>query len=58
MTLGIPTKYSPTMIGIAKEYLESCSREATELPTIEGLALKLGLDDETTKSACEVSITN
>ncbi|HEX8965667.1 MAG TPA: terminase small subunit [Patescibacteria group bacterium] len=43
---GRPTKYDPSMIGIAKEYIDSCSREATELPTIEGLALKLGVDDD------------
>lgn len=35
------------MIQIAKDYINSCGREATELPTIEGLALVLGVDDET-----------
>lgn len=44
--VGRPTKYDPSFIQIAKEYIDSCGREATELPTIEGLALKLGLDDE------------
>jgi hypothetical protein len=43
---GRPTKYDPSMIGIAEEYIASCSREQTALPTIEGLALKLGIDDE------------
>ena len=43
---GRPTKYEPKMVDIAKEYIQSCGREATELPTIEGLALRLGVDDE------------
>ena len=42
-----PTKYEPKMVDIAREYIKSCGREATELPTIEGLALKLEVDDET-----------
>lgn len=43
---GRPTKYDPSMITIANQYVDSCSREATELPTREGLALRLGVDDE------------
>jgi hypothetical protein len=43
---GAPTKYDPSFIQIAKEYIDSCGREQTELPTIEGLALKLDIDDE------------
>jgi hypothetical protein len=43
---GRPTKYRPWMIKKAKEYIESCSREQTELPTIDGLALVLGVDDQ------------
>lgn len=44
--VGRPTKYDPSFVQKAEEYIASCSRESTELPTIEGLALKLGLDDE------------
>lgn len=44
---GRPTKYDPSVIDLAKEYIDSCSREQTELPTLEGLALKIGVDDET-----------
>jgi hypothetical protein len=44
--IGRPTKYDPSFIDIAREYINSCGREATELPTIQGLALKLGVDDE------------
>lgn len=44
--IGRPSKYDPSMISIAREYIASCGREATQLPTIEGLALLLGLDDE------------
>ena len=41
-----PTKYEPKMIQMAKDYINSCGREQTELPTIEGLALTLGVDDD------------
>lgn len=47
MKVGRPTKYNSSMIDIASDYISRCSREATELPTIEGLALELGVDDET-----------
>ena len=43
---GRPTKYYPDMNAVAKEYIASCGREATELPTIEGLSLLLECDDE------------
>lgn len=45
--VGRPTKYSPQYIQVAEEYISSCGREATELPTMEGLALTLGVDDTT-----------
>ncbi len=45
--VGRPTKYTPDMIKVAKDYIASCNREATELPTIEGLSLVLGVDDTT-----------
>lgn len=35
------------MIQTAKAYITSCSREATELPTMEGLSSKLEVDDDT-----------
>jgi hypothetical protein len=44
---GRPTKYTPDMVQSANEYIESCGRQQQELPTIEGLALKLGVDDTT-----------
>ena len=44
---GRPTKYEDSFIQIAKEYIESCGREATELPTIEGLARTLQVDSDT-----------
>lgn len=44
---GRPTKYNDDMILQAEEYMEMCGRENMSLPTIEGLALKLGIDDET-----------
>jgi hypothetical protein len=43
---GRPTKYEPGWIEIARLYIDSCNREATELPTIEGLALRIGVDDD------------
>lgn len=47
MKRGRPTKYTPEMILKSLEYINSCGREATELPTIEGLALYIGVDDTT-----------
>lgn len=44
---GRPTKYDETVITITKEYIDSCGREATELPTIEGLAHRLGINTDT-----------
>ena len=43
---GRPSKYDPSFIKIAQDYIDSCGREATELPTIEGLSLIIGCDDE------------
>lgn len=46
--VGRPTKYLPEAIyPKIEEYLAQCSREQTRLPTIEGLALFLGIDDDT-----------
>jgi hypothetical protein len=42
-----PTKYDPSFIEITREYIASCGREATELPTIEGLAGVLRVDADT-----------
>lgn len=42
-----PTKYNESVIFKTKEYIKSCGREATELPTIEGLAEKLEVDSDT-----------
>lgn len=43
-----PTKYLPEIIfPKIEEYISSCGREQTELPTIEGLANKLDVTSET-----------
>lgn len=45
---GRPTKFDPQVLyPKIDEYLEECSREQTELPTTEGLALKLGVNKST-----------
>lgn len=45
---GRPTKYIPSEIfPKTEEYISSCGRENTELPTVEGLAAKLGVTSET-----------
>ena len=45
---GRPTKYIPDkLLPKINEYLDSCSREQTELPTAEGLASKLGVNTDT-----------
>lgn len=45
---GRPLKYPDENIIVqkAEEYLRTTGREQTSLPTIEGLALYLGMDDE------------
>lgn len=45
---GRPTKYVPEVIfPLIEEYIQSCGKEQMELPTIEGLSLKLGVNDDT-----------
>lgn len=45
---GRPTKYIPEIIyPKIKEYILSCGKEQTELPTVEGLALYLGVNVDT-----------
>lgn len=43
---GRPSKYQDSMIQKTMDYIDSCGREATELPTMEGLALVLGVDTD------------
>lgn len=46
--VGRPTKYIPEIIfPKTQEYLESCGKENMELPTVEGLALALDVNDDT-----------
>ena len=42
-----PTSYDSSMIQKANTYIDSCGREATELPTVEGLAEYLGVARDT-----------
>lgn len=44
---GRPSEYDPSFVELAITYMDSCGREQTELPTMEGLALTLGCDDTT-----------
>lgn len=44
---GRPTKYNPHIFTQIEEYMQSCSREQTSLPTIEGLAGYLNITSET-----------
>jgi len=46
--LGRPTKYLPdTIYPKIEEYITSCGKEQTELPTVEGLALYLNVTRDT-----------
>lgn len=47
MPAGRPTDYSPDVIKRLDEYLNTCGREQTELPTVEGFALFIGVDTDT-----------
>ena len=45
---GRPTKYIPeTIFPKVEEYIASCGREQTALPTLEGLALALNVNTDT-----------
>lgn len=44
---GQPTKYNETIVGKLQQYVSSCGREATELPTIEGFANYIDVDADT-----------
>ena len=46
--IGRPTKYLPDIIyPKIEEYISSCGREQTSLPTVEGLALHLNVNPDT-----------
>lgn len=46
--VGRPTKYIPeTIYPKMQEYIESCGKENMELPTVEGLALALNVNEDT-----------
>lgn len=44
---GPKSKYSPAVLDQIETYLSMCSREQTQLPSVEGLALYLGLNKST-----------
>lgn len=44
---GRPTKYDPAFIEEVDTYLETTGRENTKLPTKQGFALHIGVDDDT-----------
>lgn len=44
---GRPTAYGDHVIPTLEEYIASCGREQTELPTLEGLAERLDVDEDT-----------
>ncbi len=44
---GRPTKYDPSFIDELDKYLETTGKEQMSLPTIQGFALWLDVDDET-----------
>lgn len=44
---GRPTKYEDRFIDEVDKYLETTGKEQTELPTKEGFALWIGVDDDT-----------
>jgi len=47
MPAGRPTKYKPEVITQLDEYLEFAIPENMEIPTVEGIALKLGVNKDT-----------
>jgi hypothetical protein len=47
MTAGRPSKYSDKFIGMVDEYILTTGKEKTSLPTKQGFALYIGVDDDT-----------
>ena len=47
MKTGRPTDYSPATLSKVEEYIGTCGREQTSLPTLEGLAIYLGVHTDT-----------
>lgn len=47
MRTGRPTKYDPQFVNELDNYLLTTGKEQTSLPTKQGFALWLGVDDET-----------
>lgn len=44
---GRPTKFKPEIIAKANEYLQEAIPQNMKIPTVEGLALKLGVNRDT-----------
>ena len=44
---GRPTKYNVGMLQSTLEYLENCKADERSLPSVEGLALSLGINKDT-----------
>jgi hypothetical protein len=47
MKVGRPTKLTPQTYSQIEEYIKSCGREQTQLPTLEGLARYLNVNTDT-----------
>lgn len=47
MKVGRPSEYTPEAINVLNEYLEVATPEKKKIPTVEGLALKLGINKTT-----------
>lgn len=45
--VGRPTKYKPSYVGEVDKYLATTGKEQTELPTKQGFALWLDVDEDT-----------
>lgn len=52
--MGQPTKYGEDTTTKVVEYIALCTERGTDLPTIDGLALHLGIDDTTINNWCKV----
>jgi len=47
MKTGRPTDYNENVLTQIEQYIKSCGREQTELPTLEGLAIYIGVATDT-----------
>lgn len=58
LKIGRPTKYNPVFIRKVDEYIATTGKKQTSLPTKEGFALFIGVDDDTLDNWANAKVKN